>query len=90
MVGLGETDDEVMEVLRDLSQSFVDIITIGQYLSPGPKHLPVHRFVTPDQFDYYRTTGHKKYGFLQVISSPLTRSSYHAGEVQKLMKTYPR
>ena len=90
MVGLGETDDEVMEVLKDLSENLVDIITIGQYLCPGPKHLPVHRFVTPDQFDNYRITGQEKYGFLQVVSSPLTRSSYHAGEVQKLMRTYPR
>tara|TARA_Y100001968_G_scaffold156259_1_gene142716 strand:- start:900 stop:1769 length:870 start_codon:yes stop_codon:yes gene_type:complete len=90
MVGLGEKDYEVKEVLSDLRSNQVDIVTIGQYLSPGPKHLPVDRFVTPDQFDSYRQEGEEKLGFLQVVSSPLTRSSYHAGEVQKLMKTYPR
>ena len=90
MVGLGETDDEVLDVLRDLRRSKVDIVTIGQYLSPGPKHLPVERFVTPEQFDQYRFKGEDQLGFLQVVSSPLTRSSYHAGEVKRLMDTYPR
>ena len=90
MVGLGETDIEVIEVLSDLNDYLVDIITIGQYLSPGPKHLPVDRFVTPEQFNTYKQIGEEEYNFLQVISSPLTRSSYHAGEVQKLMNCYPR
>ena len=90
MVGLGETDDEVMQVLSDLKNQNVDIVTIGQYLSPGPKHLPVQRFVTPSQFDQYRKEGETRFGFLQVVSSPLTRSSYHAGEVRRLMQTYPR
>jgi len=90
MVGLGETDSEVMEVLSDLRGHSVDIVTIGQYLSPGPKHLPVDRFVSPEQFDAYRHHGERELGFLQVVSSPLTRSSYHAGEVQGLMRQYPR
>ena len=90
MVGLGETDEEVLMVLKDLRRHKVDIVTIGQYLSPGPKHLPVHRFVTPSQFEYFQKEGERRIGFLQVVSSPLTRSSYHAGEVQRLMKTYPR
>ena len=90
MVGLGEKDEEVKEVLIDLRRNQVDIVTIGQYLSPGPKHLPVKRFVTPEQFEHYRHEGEDQIGFLQVISSPLTRSSYHAGEVQRLMQTYPR
>ncbi len=90
MVGLGETDEEVLNVLSDLRKNQVDIVTIGQYLSPGPKHLPVQRFVTPIQFEHYRKIGQEHFGFLQVISSPLTRSSYHAGEVQKLMTTHPR
>ena len=90
MVGLGEKDDEVKQVLFDLRRNQVDIVTIGQYLSPGPKHLPVDRFVTPDQFEMYRKDGEENLGFLQVVSSPLTRSSYHAGEVQRLMATYPR
>jgi len=90
MVGLGETDEEILEVIKDLSSNQVDIMTIGQYLSPSNKHLPVDRYVTPEQFNYFRTYGEENLGFLQVISSPLTRSSYHAGQVQKLMKTYPR
>lgn len=90
MVGLGEADSEVLDVLRDLRAHQVDIVTIGQYLSPGPKHLPVQRFVTPGQFDGFRATGEGELGFLQVVSSPLTRSSYHAGEVQRLMRQHPR
>ncbi len=90
MVGLGETDNEVIEVLCDLRSNHVDIVTIGQYLSPGPKHLKVDRFVDPEQFEAYRLEGENRLKFLQVISSPLTRSSYHAGEVRTLMKTYPR
>ena len=90
MVGLGETDAEVIEVLEDLRRHRVDIVTIGQYLSPSPKHLPVDRFVTPEQFEYFRSIGETELGFLQVISTPLTRSSYHAGEVQRLMAAHPR
>jgi len=90
MVGLGEKDEEVNQVLEDLRSNQVDIVTIGQYLSPGPKHLPVERFVTPEQFAQYRLIGEGQLGFLQVVSSPLTRSSYHAGEVQRLMAMYPR
>lgn len=90
MVGLGETDDEVLEVLSNLSSRHVDIITIGQYLSPSSKHLAVDRYPTPGQFDQFRIYGEEKLSFLQVVSSPLTRSSYHAGEVQKLMSKYPR
>ena len=90
MVGLGETDAEVLSVLADLRQHQVDIVTIGQYLSPGPKHLPVDRFVTPEQFDRFRSHGETELGFLQVVSTPLTRSSYHAGDVQRLMAQHPR
>ena len=90
MVGLGEGDAEVREVMADLRRHAVDIMTIGQYLSPGPKHLPVDRFVTPEQFEAFRRHGEEELGFLQVVSSPLTRSSYHAGEVQRLMRQHPR
>ena len=90
MVGLGERDEEVYAVMDDLHQQGVDIVTIGQYLSPGPKHLAVQRFVTPDQFECYRSHGEGNLGFLQVVSSPLTRSSYHAGEVHRLMREHPR
>jgi lipoic acid synthetase len=79
-----------LEVLADLRRHQVDIVTIGQYLSPGPKHLPVDRFVTPEQFEDFRRHGEESLGFLQVVSSPLTRSSYHAGEVQRLMRQFPR
>ena len=90
MAGLGERDDEILAVMADLRRHQVDIVTIGQYLSPGPRHLPVNRFVTPEQFDSFRDHGERELGFLQVVSTPLTRSSYHAGEVQRLMKEFPR
>ena len=90
MLGLGESDDEVLNLLSDLKNHFVDIVTIGQYLSPGPKHLPVQRFVSPSKFNYFKLLGEDNLGFMQIVSSPLTRSSYHAEEIQKLMKKYPR
>ena len=90
MTGLGETDAEVLDVMADLRRHQVDIVTIGQYLSPGPKHLPVNRFVTPEQFEAFRRHGEEALGFLQVVSSPLTRSRYHAGEGQRLMREGPR
>ena len=90
MLGLGESDDEVLNLLSDLKNHFVDIVTIGQYLSPGPSHLPVQRFVSPSKFNYFKLFGEDNLGFMQVVSSPLTRSSYHAEEIQKLMTKYPR
>ena len=90
MTGLGETDHEVREVMADLRSHQVDIVTIGQYLSPGPKHLPVDRFVTPELLTSFQRPGEVELGFLQVVSTPLTRSSYHAGEVQRLMREHPR
>lgn len=89
MVGLGETDEEVRQVMVDLRQVDCDILTLGQYLQPSPKHLGVQGFITPTQFDNWRKFG-ESIGFLQVVSSPLTRSSYHAEEVRELMKQYPR
>jgi lipoic acid synthetase len=89
MVGLGETDEEVRQVMRDLRAVDCDILTIGQYLQPSQKHLGVQDFVTPELFDAWRDFG-ESIGFLQVVSSPLTRSSYHAEQVQELMKRYPR
>ena len=90
MLGLGEQDEEVLNLLMDLRRNYVDIVTIGQYLSPGPNHLPVQRFVSPSKFNYFKLFGENELGFMQVVSSPLTRSSYHAEEIQKLMKQYPR
>jgi lipoyl synthase len=77
MVGLGETREEILQVMDDLRAADVDFLTIGQYLQPTPKHAAVDRFVTPDEFKEYATLASSK-GFLLVASSPLTRSSYHA------------
>jgi lipoyl synthase len=84
MVGLGETDAEVRQVMQDLRAVDCDILTIGQYLQPSQKHLGVQEFVTPEQFEQWRIYG-ESLGFLQVVSSPLTRSSYHAEQVRELM-----
>ena len=89
MVGLGETDSEIRQVMRDLRSVDCDILTIGQYLQPSQKHLGVQTFITPEQFSSWQAFG-ESIGFLQVVSSPLTRSSYHAEEVQILMQRYPR
>ena len=79
MVGLGETRTEVLQVMDDLRSARVDFLTIGQYLAPTTRHAPVDRFVTPDEFEEYKRLAQAK-GFLLVSSSPLTRSSHHAGE----------
>ena len=89
MVGLGETDAEVQAVLQDLREVDCDIVTIGQYLQPTQKHLAVQNFIPPNQFDRWQQQG-ESLGFLQVVASPLTRSSYHAEQVRALMKRYPR
>lgn len=77
MLGLGEKREEVIESLRDLRNADVDIVTLGQYLQPTKKHLPVQEFITPEQFDEYREIG-LDMGFKYVESGPLVRSSYHA------------
>ena len=79
MVGLGETREQVMQVMDDMRSAHIDFITIGQYLQPTRKHAAIDRFVTPDEFKSYETLAYSK-GFLMVSSSPLTRSSHHAGE----------
>ncbi len=79
MVGLGESREEVMQVMDDMRSANVDFLTIGQYLQPTRKHAPVERFVTPEEFTNYETLARAK-GFLMVSASPLTRSSHHAGE----------
>ncbi|MEY3066859.1 MAG: lipoic acid synthetase [Cyanobacteriota bacterium] len=89
MVGLGETDAEVREAMEDLRAVDCDILTLGQYLQPTPKHLAVQGFIPPEQFDAWRQFG-ESIGFLQVVASPLTRSSYHAEQVRALMQQYPR
>ncbi|MEI8192633.1 MAG: lipoyl synthase [Flavobacteriia bacterium] len=77
MLGLGETHEEVLETLEDLRNVSVDVITLGQYLQPSAKHLPVAEFITPERFEEYRLLG-LKMGFMYVESGPLVRSSYHA------------
>ena len=79
MVGLGETKEEVMQVMDDMRSANIDFLTIGQYLQPTRRHAPVDRFVTPDEFAGYEAIARAK-GFLMVSASPLTRSSHHAGE----------
>jgi lipoic acid synthetase len=79
MVGLGEAKEEVMQVMDDMRSAGVDFLTIGQYLQPTRRHAAVERFVTPDEFAGYEAIARAK-GFLMVSASPLTRSSYHAGE----------
>jgi lipoyl synthase len=79
MVGLGESREQVMQVMDDMRSAGIDFITIGQYLQPTRKHAPIDRFVSPDEFKAYETLAYSK-GFLMVSASPLTRSSHHAGE----------
>ncbi len=89
MLGLGETDEEIQQVLQDLRAVECDILTLGQYMQPTPKHLPVVNWVTPEQFTAWQQLG-ESWGFLQIVASPLTRSSYHAEQVRALMERYPR
>jgi lipoyl synthase len=77
MLGLGETEEEVLETMQDLRAAKVDILTLGQYLQPTSKHLPVAAFITPEKFEEYKTIG-LEMGFRYVESGPLVRSSYHA------------
>ena len=85
MVGLGETKDEIYQVMDDLRAADVDFITIGQYLPPTPKHAKLEKFITPNEFEEYKQMAIAK-GFLMVSSSPLTRSSYHASEDFRVMQ----
>ena len=79
MVGLGETKEQILQVMDDMRCADIDFITIGQYLRPTLRHAPVERYVHPDEFEFYKKMAYNK-GILMVSSSPLTRSSYHAGE----------
>jgi lipoic acid synthetase len=79
MLGLGETNDEVLQVMRDLREYQVDILTLGQYLRPSPQHLPITRYVPPSEFEDLKRVG-REMGFRHVESGPLVRSSYHADE----------
>jgi lipoic acid synthetase len=85
MLGLGENEDELYQVMDDLRCANVDFLTLGQYLQPTNKHYPIKKFVTPDEFKKYQKVAYSK-GFLLVSSSPMTRSSYHAGDDFKKLK----
>jgi lipoic acid synthetase len=84
MVGIGERREEIIDLMGDLIEYGCNILTIGQYLQPTKQHLPVDRFVTPDEFRYYKDEG-LRMGFKIVESSPLVRSSYHADEQAKML-----
>jgi lipoic acid synthetase len=84
MVGIGETKEEVLSLISDLKNSGCDIMTIGQYLQPTKNHLPVHRYVTLDEFKEYKDYG-LSIGLKAVESSPLVRSSYHADKHAELV-----
>lgn len=80
MLGLGETDDEIIDTMLDLRDAGVDILTLGQYLQPTPRHLPIVEYVSPEKFEQWRKYGEDVIGFKYVASGPLVRSSYRAGE----------
>lgn len=80
MLGLGETDEEIRECMAALRAHQVDILTVGQYLQPTHKHLPVEQFITPEKFKEWQRVAEEEYGFLYCASGPLIRSSYRAGE----------
>jgi lipoic acid synthetase len=86
IVGLGETNDEVVETMRDLRAHGVDVVTIGQYLQPSPKHAPIDRWVHPDEFRWLREQG-EALGFGSVFAGPLVRSSYRADEQRHAAET---
>ncbi len=85
MLGLGENEDEIYQVMDDLRCAKVDFLTLGQYLQPTEKHFPIKKFVKPEDFEKYKKIAYSK-GFLLVSSSPMTRSSYHAGDDFKKLR----
>lgn len=89
MVGLGETNDEIIEVMKEWRKVNVDLLTLGQYMQPTLNHLPVARWVTPEEFQFFHDEG-MKMGFENVFSGPLVRSSYHAGEQSEKVIASPK
>jgi lipoic acid synthetase len=85
MLGLGEKETELFQTMDDLREAGCEVLTMGQYLRPTPKHLPVVEYITPDQFNYYGDIARKK-GFLHVASGPLVRSSYHAADFHPVVR----
>jgi len=85
MLGLGEKETELFQTMDDLREVGCEVLTMGQYLRPSPKHLPVVEYITPDQFNYYGDVARRK-GFLYVASGPLVRSSYHAADFHPVVR----
>jgi len=85
MLGLGEKETELFQTMDDLREAGCEVLTMGQYLRPSPKHLPVVEYITPDQFNYYGDIARRK-GFLYVASGPLVRSSYHAADFHPVVR----
>ena len=85
MLGLGEKETELFQTMDDLREVGCEVLTMGQYLRPSPKHLPVVEYIRPEQFNYYGDIAHKK-GFLYVASGPLVRSSYHAADFHPVVR----
>ncbi len=85
MLGLGEEETELFQTMDDLREAGCEVLTIGQYLRPSAKHLPVVEYITPEQFNYYGDMARKK-GFLYVASGPLVRSSYHAADFHPVVR----
>jgi lipoic acid synthetase len=80
ILGMGETEEEILQSMRDLREAAVDILTLGQYLRPSEHHIPLDRWVTPDEFARWKEIGERELGFRHVEAGPLVRSSYHARE----------
>src|SRR5262249_10227579 len=85
MLGLGEKEAELFQTMDDLREAGCEVLTMGQYLRPTPKHLPVVEFIAPEQFSYYANIARRK-GFLHVASCPLVRSSYHAADFHPVVR----
>ena len=85
MLGLGETEEQIAQLMDDILETGCDFLTIGQYLQPSPKHYPLARYVTPAEFEQYRLMALEK-GFRYCASSPLVRSSYHAAEAMEAVR----
>jgi lipoic acid synthetase len=86
ILGMGEEGEEVLQALVDVRKAGVDILTLGQYLRPSPAHIPVARWVSPDEFAYWKRVGEEELGFAHVEAGPLVRSSYHAKEQAREVK----
>jgi lipoic acid synthetase len=80
ILGMGETEEEIYQSMKDMREAAVDILTLGQYLRPSEHHIPLDRWVTPDEFRRWKEIGEQELGFRHVESGPLVRSSYHAKE----------